>query len=155
MSWIDEEFEAERNRTVNAHWQREIELHRAKLITAKGRELWDILKAECRARVDEFNAKAPGAARKVLIDVLSADRFGVRREQKGEGSTRAEAMLQLDGYQIEIRHIAPAGLNYSKAESYLTFDCDGTDVFLKSAGARVTAESAGRQVLEPVLFSPA
>jgi len=153
MSWIDEEFEAERTRAVNAQQQREIELHRAKLIQAKGRELWDVLKAECRGRVEEYNAKCEDTARGVLMEDVSADRFGVRRAQP-TGTTRAEAMLQLDGYRIEIRHITPEGMNYSKSESYLTFDCDGTDVFLKSAGVRVTANSAARQILKPVLFSP-
>ena len=58
MSWIDDELnserEAARQSVEKAQLDSERELHRAKLITSKGREIWDSLKAQCREQAAEF-----------------------------------------------------------------------------------------------------
>jgi hypothetical protein len=157
MSWIDDELnterELERQSREKASSDNERELHRAQLITSKGREIWDTLKAECRAQANEFESKCgSGPECKVSFqeDQNNPDHFQVRREMVR--STEAYVNLHLRGYEIEINHNTPGEGSSKKAVSYLTFDCDGLNVLLKSEGKELSVPAAAKKVLKPVLF---
>lgn len=155
MSWIDDEFEAARRLAEKASTDEQRELHRAKLIDSKAIELWDALKLECQARVEEYVAKCgSGSECKVsLEDIPQAKRFIVRFEHVRRA--RAEVVLQLEGYKIEVKHITPTDnfpMESHASPWFFTFDCDGLRVELKSGGAIVGIPGAAQKILKPVLF---
>lgn len=156
MSWIDDELDATRRKSEKAETDAQRELHRAKLIDSKASEVWGLLKTECQALVDEFIAKCPEPENLVtLSDIPSAARFIIRFEHQRR--TRAEVILQLTGYKIEVKHVTPTA-NFpvelgADDRWYLTFDTDGLQVFLKKAAVLITVARAAEKILRPVLFS--
>lgn len=155
MSWIDDEFEKLRRSSEKASEAEQRELHRARLIDSKAIELWDILKSECQARVNEFVAKCGSGPECSVVfeDIPVANRFLVRYEQAQR--TRAEVILQLAGYKIEVKHITPTAnfpLETHASPWFLTFDCDGLEVVLKSGGTKTSVPEVVIRILKPVLF---
>lgn len=155
MSWIDEEFKAERRSASGELTKQERESHRAKLIEAKGRELWDMLRKECRKLVQEYKAKCGDDLRcTVRFDESDPDSLYVQMENIPE-RPRASVRLRLNGYQIHVQHITwladPSSIQ--KVDSYFAFECDGLGVSLSSAGTAISLPAAGERILKPVLFS--
>jgi hypothetical protein len=156
MSWIDEEFGAERQRDDANEQDRDRELHRAKLLDAKGEELWEALKTECSAKVDEYVAKCGDKPQcQVVFENVAVHQFVVRRTQVR--APHAEVELQLKGYKIKIKHSTPPAVGSAFERevtvSFLILDCDGLEVVLKSGGSPITVAKAAKDVLRPVLFA--
>ena len=154
MSWIDDEINADKKRNEEAAAKQERELHRAKLIEAKGRELWDALRNVCRELTQEYERKCGVAPHcKVRFDDSDPDSFFVQMEHVSE-RPRALARLRLRNYQIEIEHIYwRGGSDPQKTKLHFAFDCDGLDVMLSCAGERIAIPSAAERILKPVLSS--
>ncbi len=153
-SWIDGEFEKERQRASRAEENKERELHRMRLLESKGRELWDMLKAECESAVKKYNA-GPAVEPSTAVtfeDISISDRFIIRREYAR--GTSADVILRLLHYQIEVTHRIPSKSDIeTPVRWYFTIGCDGIDeAYLKSHGDRISLEKAAYDILKPVLF---
>jgi hypothetical protein len=155
MTWIDDELNAERRSAGAESAKNERELHRAKLTEAKGRELWDMLRNECRERVLEYERKCGNDLRcKVRFDDSDPDSLYIQMEHIVE-RTRALVRLELTHYQVRVQHITWSGDSTPprKDDSYFAFECDGLEVSLSSAGSRISVPDAAKCILRPVLFS--
>src|SRR5580700_1930256 len=105
MSWIDDE-EAKRQRSALEKQEKDArELHRANLLSAKGREIWDALREQCREQVREYEVKCGEEPRcRVRFDDATPEvRFLISLEYVN--ATRAVVTLEFDGYKIEVEHI--------------------------------------------------